>query len=281
MISLLVELYRRLGLLDLTLEVNSIGDRRCRPAYVQALVAYLRQHESDLSPTDRDRLSRNPLRVLDSKDAESQRVIEGAPDILDFLCGDCRAHWDKLRHGLDLLGIAHRVNPHLVRGLDYYNRTVFEFLSPAGGAQAAVNGGGRYDPLSELIGGPPVPGIGFGLGIERVILELMDRNIEVPPSPGPAVYAASVGSGTEDVALQKAYELRQSDIPVAMSFGQRRMKAQLGQADSLGARLAAIVGEDELRDGCITLRQLDTREQRAVPADELAQAVTEDLARTD
>jgi histidyl-tRNA synthetase len=265
MISLIVEFYRRLGLSDLSLHINSIGDRACRPAYVADLVDYLSGRRAHLAERDLERLERNPLRVLDTKEPESRAVVEHAPNILEYLCAECRAHWERLRRGLDVLGIRYVVDPHLVRGLDYYTRTVFEFLSPEEGAAATVNAGGRYDALAEAIGAPPTPGIGFGLGIERVIMLLQSRGVDVPQPDGIDVYVAHAGDSAEDEALCRAWQLRQSGIPAVMTFGPRSLKAQMKAANTSGAQYAAIIGEDERASGTVTVRDLERHEQVSVP----------------
>jgi histidyl-tRNA synthetase len=273
MLALLWQFYGRLGLSGLSLQINNIGDRACRPRYVEVLREHLLRHESELAPIDRERLARNPLRVLDTKEPQSRPIADAAPSVLDFLCDDCRAHWEKLRAGLDALGIGYELNHSLIRGLDYYTRTVFEFLSPYEGAQAAIGGGGRYDGLAEAIGAPHTPGIGFGSGIERLILTMKDQGVEVPPAPGPRVFVAHVGAGTEDAALTLATRLRQQGVAAVMSFGQRSFKAQMRAADSSGATYAVIVGEDELREGKVGLRNLASGEQRSVLPDEVAEMV--------
>jgi histidyl-tRNA synthetase len=272
-IALLHELYRRIGLADVSLHLNSIGDEQCRPAYVADLVSYLQAHEERLASRDRDRLARNPLRVLDSKESVTQPLLEGAPRILDYLCEDCRAHWQKLRHGLDLLGLVYTVDHRLVRGLDYYTRTAFEFMPPSEGAQSTIGGGGRYDALSLAMGGPPTPGIGFGTGIERLVLNVKERGIEAPVGPHPDVYIARQGQGTEDGALLLARRLRGAGIPVSMAFGDRSLKAQMRHANSSGSRYAAILGDQEVAEHRVTVRSLETGEQRSVPEDEVASAV--------
>ncbi len=272
-IALLHELYCRIGLTDVTLHLNSIGDQQCRPAYVLDLVSYLQAQQERLAPPDLDRLARNPLRVLDSKERATQPVLEDAPRMLDYLCEACRTHWDKLRHGLDLLGIAYSVDHRLVRGLDYYTRTAFEFMPPGEGAQSTIGGGGRYDALSVAMGGPPVPGIGFGTGIERLVLNVKERGITVPEGPHPEVYIARQGEGTEDEALLLANRLRGANIPVSMAFGQRSLKAQMRHANSSGSRYAAILGEQEVTERRVALRCLGTGEQSSVPQDDVANVV--------
>lgn len=272
-IALLAEFYRRIGLRDLTLAINSIGDATCRPRYVQTLVSYLRQHEAELCPTCRERIERNPLRVLDCKQASCQPVLARAPRLLDYLCERCQSHWERVRHGLNVLGIPYEIDPRLVRGLDYYTDTVFEFRPQTEGAQAVVGGGGRYDALSRAMGGPPVPGVGFGTGIERLILNLRDQGVQFPPEPRPEVYVAHLGAEAEDAALALGSRLRQADIATELTYGNRSLKAQMKAANARGARYAAILGEDEVRNGQVTLRWLESGEQRTMPLDEVESAL--------
>lgn len=273
MIALLWTLYGRLGLGDLKLQINSIGDRHCRPTYLAALRSYLCAHHNELAPLDRERLERNPLRVLDTKEAVSLPIVAGAPSILDHLCEACRAHFARLRHGLDVLDIPYTINPKLVRGLDYYTRTVFEFYEEERGAQMAVNGGGRYDGLAEQLGGPAVPGIGFGLGIERVILLLKARDVSPANAATPRVYLIHVGPGTEDIALRQARRLRDAGISAVMSYGDRSLRAQMKAANAAGCAFAVIVGSDEASAGTVTVRSLRTGAQETVPASLLVETV--------
>jgi histidyl-tRNA synthetase len=275
MIALLHQFFQRIGLQDLSLHINSIGDSNCRPEYVRVLVEYFRSHEDSLDQLDRDRLRRNPLRVLDSKQARSQQIIRKAPRALDYLCDACRQHWDKLRRGLDDLDIGYEVDNRLVRGLDYYTRTVFEFMPPGEGSQSTVGAGGRYDGLSEAMGGPPVPGVGFGSGLERMVLELRQRGAEIPQPCSPLVYVVRAGEDTEDAALRLAGRLRAADLPVEMAFGESSMNAQMKRANRSGARYALIMGEDELASGEVTLRDLRAAEQRRVSLDAAVQLVSD------
>ncbi|MGI8825957.1 MAG: histidine--tRNA ligase [Chloroflexota bacterium] len=269
MIALLDSLYRGLGLRDFSLQINTIGDAECRPSYTRALTEYLEANRDRLASLDRERLDRNPLRVLDSKESSSQAIIEGAPHIDEYLCPGCRNHWDKLRHGLGCLGIAFSRNQRLVRGLDYYTRTVFEFVPSCHGSQSTLGAGGRYDGLAVAVGGPPVPGVGFGSGIERLVLALKEEDVVIPPGSPVDVYVAHVGAEAEDAALVLAARLRSAGFKVGMSFGSRRLKAQLKQADASGARYAAILGEDELRAGSVVVRSLAAGSQTAVPLEEI------------
>lgn len=270
MISLLDTFYRRIGLTDLALYLNSIGDQTCRPRYLEDLVRYLRLNDTHLAELDRERVIRNPLRVLDSKEALSQSVIEGAPHMLDYLCDACQAHWAKLLRGLNLLGIPVQINHRLVRGLDYYTRTVFEFAPPSHGAQSVVGGGGRYDALAEAMGAKHVPGIGFGAGIERLVWNVRERDVTAPAVPSVLAYVTHAGEGTEDAAILTTDRLRRDGIPTDMAFGERSLKAQLRHANAAGARYALIVGEDEVTDGTMSLRDLAVGEQTRVPADNIA-----------
>ncbi len=273
MLALLHQFYGALGLSGLTLHLNSMGDGACRPAYLQALTAYLQVHQAELAALDRERLSRNPLRVLDTKEARSQAVVAGAPSILDYLCIPCREHWHAVRAGLEALSIAYEVDPALVRGLDYYTHTVFEFQAPYEGAQSAVGGGGRYDGLAETLGAPPTPGIGFGSGIERLILTMKEQGVMPPPPARLRVYVAHVGQDAASAAGRVSTALRAVGVAVIMSFGSRSLKAQMKAANSAGAYYALIIGEDEVSTGTVTLRDLASGQQMTLPESEVAAAV--------
>jgi histidyl-tRNA synthetase len=273
MICLLDLFYRRIGLDDLSLGINTIGDETCRPRYLRVLVEYLREHESSLAQRDRERLERNPLRVLDSKEAVSQPIIEAAPHMIDFLCDACAAHWARLQRGLAVIGIPFRVDHRLVRGLDYYTRTVFEFAPPRAGSTAVVGGGGRYDALTEAMGAKRIPGVGFGTGLERLVLNIKECGIDVPPPPAPRIYFVHHGPEAEDEALREAALLRRQGVSADLGFGERSVKSQMKHADHAGARYAAIFGEDELESGTVTLRSLRGGGQETIPAGGLKQAV--------
>jgi histidyl-tRNA synthetase len=241
------------------------------------LVAYLDAHREELAERDLERLRTNPLRVLDSKEHESQRIIESAPNILDYLCQDCAEHWGRVKLGLTLIDLPYVVDPRLVRGLDYYTRTAFEFLADVEGAWLAIGAGGRYDGLAEAIGGQPAPGIGFGMGMERVVMLVKESGAEVPDGTITDVFVAHIGEEAGDRALKDVMRLREHGVPATMSFGERSLKAQMKQANSLGARFAAIIGEDEVAQGTVTVRSLDTGEQRSVPDTELVEDLVTNL----
>jgi histidyl-tRNA synthetase len=259
-IALGADILDALGILKRTrLEINTLGDAASRQAYREALVAYYAQHRSALSEDSLKRLERNPLRILDSKDEGDKRVNADAPSFADYLTPEARAFFDAVRSGLDLLGIGYRVSPRLVRGLDYYCHTAFEFVTTDLGAQGTVLGGGRYDGLMGVMGGPETPGVGWAAGIERLAL-LIDE----PPPPPRAIAVIPVGEKGEAAALKLAHELRQAGFVVDLGYSGnvgRRMK----RANKIGARAAVILGEDELARAAATLRDLDSGEQLEVP----------------
>ena len=266
--------YESLGLGRVRLLLNSLGDPGQRPAYTAALSDYLTAHSDDLSDQGRVTLERNPLRVLDSKRAEDQAVIEGAPTMVDFLSDDAAEHFTVVRSGLESLDIPYEISPRLVRGLDYYTRTTFEFEAPAlTGAQNAVGGGGRYDGLVEDLGGPATPGIGFALGVDRILLACDAEDVFPAPALSVVVFVVDVTGGGEALSVCEA--LRTAGIGADRSYGGRSMKAQMKVADRSGAPLAVIIGQDEVAAGEVTLRDLrGGRAQRRVPLHTLVQEVS-------
>ena len=279
-IGLGVRFYEALGLGRVRLLINSLGDSESRPAYEAALAAYLQGRRSELSDQSRVTLERNPLRVLDSKRAEDQPAIAEAPLMADFLSGASAEHFAAVRAGLDSLGAAYEISPRLVRGLDYYTRTTFEFAAEAlDTAQNAVGGGGRYDGLVEDLGGSPAPGIGFALGVDRILLAC-DAEGAFAPDPDPApvqVFVVDVAGGQSAVVL--CDRLRQAGLGVDRAFDGRSMKAQMKRADRSGAAVAVIVGPDEQAEGSATLRDLRSGGgQRRVSETEVAAAVAALLA---
>jgi len=259
-------LLRRLGLeegSDILLEINSLGEPAERAAHREALIAHFAQHVDLLDEDSRRRLYTNPLRVLDSKNPALQAVIEAAPKLMDFLGDESLAHLNGVRAVLDAAGLAYRINPRLVRGLDYYNLTVFEWVTPHLGSQATVCGGGRYDRLIEQLGGKPAPGIGFGLGVERLLLLLEALN-KLPAAPVPDAYAILPDVESISAVLPLLEQLRAHGIKVQMNAGGGGMKAQFKRAASSGARYALIFGADELARGELALKDLSSGEQRAI-----------------
>ncbi len=262
LIELASRFYAEVGLTDVVAHVNSIGDSVCRPGYRQALIDYFGAHLDRLSDDSRRRLEVNPLRVLDDK-ALPEDLADGAPRSTDHLCDDCRAHFRGVLDLLDALSVRHVVDHRLVRGLDYYTRTAFEFvIAGREGQQQALGGGGRYDGLVELLGGRPTPGIGFGIGLDRTVLAMEEQGVQLPPPP-PRI--AVVGTG-DDIAdrLRVATVLREAGLAVRPDGTTRKLGKQLESAAKIGARWAVIVGE-ELAEGRVGLKDLESGDQEEVP----------------
>jgi len=247
--------YDALGLRQVTLLLNSLGEPADRARYADALRAYFGANLDALTAESRETLDRNPLRVLDSKRAPDAPVIAAAPQLADFLSKEAAAHFDAVRDGLDALGIPYRIDPRLVRGLDYYLRTTFEF---AGGtldsAQNALGGGGRYDGLVEALGGPPTPGIGFALGVDRTLLACDDEGAFTPPVPAPDVFVVDTTGGLEALAITE--QVRRAGRSADRAYDNRSMKAQMKAANRSGARVAVIIGDDERAAGTAVVRPL-------------------------
>ncbi len=260
-LEMLLVLFRRVGLRNTKLYVNSIGCKECRTNYVELLREELRKVHDNLGPDSRRRIETNPLRVLDSKLPDEQPIIETLPRISDHLCADCREHFAKLKDELKLRGIAYEENWRLVRGLDYYTRTTFEVTAAGLGSQNAVCGGGRYDGLVELLGGPPTKGIGFAIGTDRAILSIQEGG-NLPKLPGLAVYVAWMGTKTYPTAVSITRKLRDGGLAVELPPEEMKFKKSLGLADKLGARYALIIGEDEVASGNYTLKRLADADQR-------------------
>jgi histidyl-tRNA synthetase len=267
-IEMLLVLFNRVGLTRTTLYVNSIGCKECRPKYVELLREELRKVKDRLGADSQRRIETNPLRVLDSKLPEEQEIIATLPRISDHLCDACREHFAKLKDELNLRGIAYQENWRLVRGLDYYTRTTFEVTSEGLGSQNAVCGGGRYDGLVELLGGPPTKGIGFAIGTDRAILSIQEGG-HLPKLPGLDVFVAWMGAKCYPTAVSIARKLRDAGFAVELPAEEMKFKKSLGLADKLGAQYALIIGEDEVASGTFTLKRLADAEQRKVTESEL------------
>lgn len=257
-ISIALEMFARVGLKELSVHINSIGCPKCRPHYHTALKKYLYAHQAELCPTCKERLEKNPLRVLDCKEQRCKEIAADAPVILDYLCEECETHMQELKTCLDRMGVEYGIDPFIVRGLDYYTKTVFEIISTHIGSQGTVCGGGRYDGLVEAIGGPSMPGVGFGMGMERLLLVAENQGVVIP---APAPYDAYIAGLGEEARLQAyvlAYELRRAGLKVECDHIGRSVKAQFKYADKLGARFVAVIGEDELREGAVKLKEMET-----------------------
>jgi histidyl-tRNA synthetase len=268
-IELASAFFAAVGLDDVRVLLNSIGDGACRPAYIERLTAYLREHEADLPETEQGRLTTNPLRVLDSKNERMRGIIERAPRITDHLCAACAEHLAAVRTHLDAVGVEAEPAPTLVRGLDYYTRTAFEFYRRgAEGQQQALGGGGRYDGLVQLLGGQPTPGIGFGIGLDRVALALAEQGSDATV-PGPTVVVVGADAADTVTRLRIATELRRAGLSARAELATRKLGKQLESAARAGAHFAVICG-DELDDGNVQLKDLQAGTQHPVAVADLA-----------
>lgn len=272
-ITLGATLLEQLGITEVQLEINSIGCPVCRPVYNNALRAYFTQHMEALCETCKNRLDRNPMRILDCKEDGCKALNAGAPSMLEDLCPECSEHFDGVRAELDRLKISYKVNSRIVRGLDYYTRTVFEFVSSGVGTQGTVLAGGRYDGLVGELGGIPTPGLGFGTGIERLILAMENSGTEVLPAPGPDLFVAAADTESGLILGAMVSELRRLGCAVERDLMGRSLKAQMKYAAKIGARYTAVIGADEREKGIVILRDMSNGTERAcaLEADLIAQ----------
>lgn len=259
LIDMCSEIFSFFGLTDkLELRINSIGCPDCRAEYSAALKEYFTAHTDMLCDTCKGRLQRNPMRILDCKDPQCAQVAKDAPVILDYLCDDCRAHFDSVKQYLDVMGIKYVIDPRIVRGLDYYTRTVFEFVSSEIGAQGTVCGGGRYDGLAQELGGPQVPALGFAMGMERFMLMLELAKTELPEDNSPDIYIVSAGKEANLKAAETVKKMREEGITAGFDISGRSVKAQMKYADKSGAQFTAVIGSDEMSSGKINVKRMDT-----------------------
>lgn len=264
MIALAKSLFDRLCVKNLSLEINSIGCPDCRAKYHEALKTYFGGHRDELCETCLGRLDRNPMRILDCKSPVCSKIAAGAPRMLDYLCGDCRAHFEEVKRCLDAAGIDYSVNPTIVRGLDYYTRTVFEFVSNDLGAQSTVCGGGRYDGLVEEMGGQRLPALGFALGMERLMMILNAQNVEFPEPETCDLYIASLGGAARLEAFRLAHRLKESSVSAICDLNDRGLKAQMKYADKIGAKYSIVLGDDELAAHKAGIKNMKTGEKSLI-----------------
>jgi histidyl-tRNA synthetase len=275
-IDLAWQLLQSLGLKGLSLQLNSIGCRACRPPYLEEIRDYYANRKGRLCPDCRSRFDRNPLRLLDCKQLACQAMAEAAPRSIDYLCPECGSHFNQLRKYLGLMGLPYELNHRLVRGLDYYTKTVFEIQPEEEGAQSTLLGGGRYDDLIQELGGKPTPGIGFGTGLERIALNLKKQAVPIPPLSRPQVFIAYIGDEAKDEATRLAAELRRTGTGAIVAPGEKSLKAQLRQANSLGMSQTVIIGEEEMGTGTAILRDMVSGKQERVPRESLAGLLARD-----
>lgn len=265
-LAMLVAFLRSLGLQQLELRLNSLGDAVCRPRYREALLAFIQQHLTELCVECQRRSERNPLRVLDCKKEECRRVMREAPRTVDFLCEPCRQHFETVGRLLAGVGISYVLDPKLVRGLDYYTRTTFEVLAEGIGAQNSVTGGGRYDGLIEEIGGPPTPGIGFAIGFERLVTVLEQQGLTVT-EPRPHVFVAPLGEAALPAAFTLVEQLRDAGLRVEIGYDEKSLRSQLRRANKLGAAFTLMLGERELAMGKVAVKDMQGGAQEEVALD--------------
>ncbi|WP_435971104.1 histidine--tRNA ligase [Streptomyces sp. Qhu_M48] len=276
LIILADEAYRSLGLRNFRILLNSLGDKECRPVYREALQTFLRGLDLDEETLRRAEI--NPLRVLDDKREAVQKQLVGAPLLRDYLCDACKAYHEEVRALITAAGVVFEDDAKLVRGLDYYTRTTFEFVHDGLGSQSAVGGGGRYDGLSEMIGGPALPSVGWALGVDRTVLALEAEGVELDIPAATSVFAVAIGEEARRILFGKVTELRREGIAADFSFGGKGLKGSMKDANRSGARLAVVAGERDLAEGVVQLKDMESGEQRSVALDALLEAVRAKLA---
>ncbi len=272
-IGVLAALYSRVGLEGVILRINSMGCRECRPSYSTALRGFLAGRAADLCKDCRERAELNPMRVYDCKVESCRAIISDAPKLSEHLCTACGAHHKRVQQCLDIQRLTYAGDHTLVRGMDYYTRTTFEFTAPQLGAQSGVGGGGRYDDLVESIGGPAVPGVGFGTGIERMVLALAQLGVAGAPAAQLGVFVVAMSTEARTKALELAHTLRTLGVSTDLDYASRSAKGQMTQAGRSGARYAFILGEQELAEQAVTVRHMEARSETRVPVDEVGQFV--------
>ncbi len=264
----------KVGIKNLTLYINSIGCKTCRKEYEKALKEYLYKNYDGLCELCRIRLEKNPLRILDCKNEDCKKITENAPKILDYLCDDCKIHFEKVKKLLTVSGVEYKINPEIVRGLDYYTRTVFEFVSGEIGAQSTVCGGGRYDGLIKELGGSEVSGIGFAVGIERLLLLAENSGVKIPEDDKVKIYFAPMGEEERLKAFELAVDLKKHGINAETDVMDRGIKPQFKYADKIGAKFVAVIGEDELSKGQVKIKNMLNGEENFVPFDKILQYIS-------
>lgn len=276
-ISFVSSFFQQIGLDNYELKLNSIGCPKCRPIYREALLGYVAARVEELCPTCAQRYQNNPLRMLDCKEQGCKNVLADAPKLPEYLGEECSEHFNSVKSYLDSMGISYTLDPYLVRGFDYYTKTAFEFVSGELGAQNAVGGGGRYDNMVAEIGGQPAPAIGFGLGLDRLMLTLDAMGVKLPVDSGIDVYIVSAGEAAHRASVSLLKQLREGAISADMDYTSRSIKAQMKTAGKIAARFAVIIGDDEIAKGTANLKNMNNSQQISVPLNGLVDAVREQL----
>lgn len=267
------EIFHTLGIKNLSLEINSIGCPACRPVYHKALKEYFEARKTELCETCLTRLDKNPMRILDCKNPSCKEIAAGAPLMIDYLCDECKEHFEAVKARLDVMGLPYTVNPNIVRGLDYYTKTVFEFVSNDLGSQSAACGGGRYDGLIEQLGGSHTPGLGFAMGLERLLMIMEAQGIEIPKPRSCELYLANIGETAGLKAFELTQQLRSEGFCVECDTMGRGLKAQMKYADKLGAKFSMVLGDNELAENKAKLKNMETGETKEVALNQLSDAM--------
>lgn len=274
-ISLALNVFKTLGVKGLQLNINSIGCPDCRPKYNKILTEYLMDNEDKLCDTCKERMHKNPLRALDCKQKSCQETVKNAPLIIDYLCDDCKEHFESLKKCLNSAGIEFKVNPFIVRGLDYYTKTVFEIVSNSIGSQGTVCGGGRYDGLVEQCGGPSVPGIGFGMGIERLLIVMESQNIVIPKPELYDAFICTMGSAAMDASFPLLLKLRENGVKAEIDHTGRSIKAQFKYANKINAKYVIVIGEDELKNNSVKLKNMQDGNEEFIKMEDILSKMKE------
>lgn len=255
----------RVRIKDASIEINSIGCSECRKKYNEAIKNYFESQKDNLCETCRDRLSRNPLRIFDCKNDNCKKICGNAPVILDYICGECSEHFENVKETLDSLGIIYTVNPYIVRGLDYYSKTVFEFICEVDGENVTVGGGGRYDGLSKVMGGPDLPAIGFGIGMERVRMIMEKRGINFDPPQNIEIFVASVGENAQRYAVKMCEIMRRSGVSCECDISGKNLKSQMKYANRINATFAVVLGDEELKNNRVKIKEMAHGKETEIP----------------
>lgn len=272
-ICLANDFLNQLGITEIELRINSVGCPECRKKHREALKEFLRPRYDELCNTCKERYDRNPMRILDCKSEICQEIVKDAPRMLDYLCDDCKNAFEELKSNLTAMGIEYKVDPNIVRGLDYYTKTAFEFVTTSIGAQGTVCGGGRYDHLIEELGGPPIPGMGFGLGIERLLMLMDACGAQFPADDSVDVFIAVMGERAKAFGLKLCRELRQSGVAAEMDTLARNIKGQFKYADRLNAKYTLVIGENELDKGVVSLKDMSMSQQREIKIEDIFEEI--------